>query len=343
MLALVGMATGTLFLAGCQSRNNEADNPNRVGVAGAGRKVTIGFLVSDKNLAWYSTQIKAAEEKCKELNCEIASYEARDTAAMESALTDLAGRRGTAAIIASSNPAIGNDITRVSETYRIRVVTMDVRLTATGPTAEPKYLDKPFVGPDYRVIGNMIAQTGLDEAKKRGWDMATVGVIGVKLNDGFIGLMRARGSEETFEDAGIPANRMFVGQWPQPASAENAQTTAAAQFARGGGVQRWIGFAYNDTSASAIVRAATARGITSENLIVVGATGFGAAAEFAKGDNGFFASVMVSPKKQATTALEMTYEWAAKGVEPDTLPIFQEPIVITRENYQAVLKEEGLL
>lgn len=341
--ATLAMVLVTLPLVGCGARG-AGETPDTLERMGARKKaIKIGFITSDNELKWYSVQIDAAKEKCKELNCEVIPVQARTEQEMESALTALAGQEARAVLVAASNPALGDRIVGLAEKYRLRLMCVDSRLTSTGMGGEVKYLDQPFVGPDYREVGNKMGHALLEEMTKRGWNIAEVGVVAVRIDSTLEGTMRARGAQEILDEAGISPSKVFAAQWPFPQSSENAVTTAAGLFRRGAGTQKWVAFGYNDTAALGITRAAEAAGISADNLIVVGATAFGVAEEFKKPASAFFGSVYVSPKKQAARAIEQVHLWSTGGVEPDTLPRFQESMLLTRENYEAKLKEDGLL
>lgn len=329
------------LLVGCN--NSSADTPMARGRSNT-RELPIGFIVSDLKLPWYATQIRAAEAKCKELNCRIIPKQARSEREVDTALNDIVVEDAVGVIVSAPDPMLGSRIVALTEKYRLRLMTIDVRFTDRNAAGEVKYLDQPFTGPDYRAIGNTMAQTLMDEAKKRGWNLNEVGVVNVRLGAQIEGVMRSKGAEEVLLEAGVPEGQFFTGEWPAPQSSENARSTAAAQFARGGGITKWLAFGYNDTAVAGIVRAAEARGITADNLIAVGATGFGIQKEFASPNpTGFFASVYVSPKKQAEQAVTVVHDWARNDVTADTMPMFQPGVVLTRETYRKQMTEDGLL
>ncbi len=342
-LMTVALLATTPLLTGCNRGPAEAPNMGTAGTSSS-RTFPIGFIVSDLKLPWYSAQVRAAEAKCRELNCRIIPKQARNEKEMDAALNDIVGEDGRGVIVSTPDPMLGSRIVVLCEKYRLRLMTIDTRLTDISPSGETKYLDQPFTGPDYRAIGNTMAQAILDEAKKRNWNMNQVGVVAVRFKNQLEGVMRSKGAEEVLAEAGIPAERMFIGDWPSPQTSENAQSTAATLFGRGGGITKWVAFGYNDTAVGGIVRASEAAGIAPENLIAVGATGFGIQKEFVMpNQTGFFASVYVSPKRQAEEAVTIVHDWARKDVTADTMPTFQPGIVLTRENFQKQMKEDGLL
>ncbi|HUL44865.1 MAG TPA: arabinose ABC transporter substrate-binding protein, partial [Bacteroidota bacterium] len=56
---------------------------------------------------------------------------------------------------------------------------------------------------------------------------------------------------------------------------------------------------------------------------------------------GFFASILLSPRRHGFETSEMLYRWVKDGSEPRK-ETYTTGILITRENFRQVLKEQGM-
>jgi L-arabinose transport system substrate-binding protein len=89
-------------------------------------------------------------------------------------------------------------------------------------------------------------------------------------------------------------------------------------------------------------RATEQRGFTSENVIGVGINGTDCIDELRRKPTGFFGSMLVSAPYEGFRTAELLYLWAKNGTPPP--PDSRTPgIFITRENFEQVLKKEGII
>ena len=107
-------------------------------------------------------------------------------------------------------------------------------------------------------------------------------------------------------------------------------------------VKRWLICGMNDSAVLGAVRATEGRGFNADNVIGIGINGTDCLAEFKNPKpTGFYASVLLSAREHGFKTAEMLYKWVKDGVEPpkDTRTT---GVLINRENYQQVLKEQGI-
>jgi L-arabinose transport system substrate-binding protein len=98
----------------------------------------------------------------------------------------------------------------------------------------------------------------------------------------------------------------------------------------------------NDTATLGAVRAFEGRGLGADNVIGVGINGTDCVAEFRKSTpTGFYASVLMEANLHGFESTERLYKWVTTGVKPDNK--FTGGVLITRENFEQVLKQHGLL
>ena len=111
--------------------------------------------------------------------------------------------------------------------------------------------------------------------------------------------------------------------------------TRAARF------RRWIMLGMNDEAILGGVRAAEGLGLGAADVIGVGIGGSGSAeAEFSKPQpTGFYASVLLSPRRHGYDTAEAMYRWVTAGVRPAPVT-FTDGLPMTRENWKELLAEQ---
>ena len=191
-------------------------------------------------------------------------------------------------------------------------------------------------------IGEAVGQAIVDEAKKRGWDLKTVGAIRVSYDQLPTAVDRVEGAISVLKANGFPADNIFDA--PQAKTdteaALNAATTVLNKHAD---IKNWVAFGLNDEAALGAVRATESVGIAPENVIAVGIGGAESAInEFKKPKaTGFVGTVIISPKRHGyETALNM-YDWVANGKEPEKLILTAGQLAL-RDNYAEVRKQLGI-
>jgi L-arabinose transport system substrate-binding protein len=107
-------------------------------------------------------------------------------------------------------------------------------------------------------------------------------------------------------------------------------------------VKHWLVCGNNDSAVLGAVRALEGRGFTAATAVGVGINGTDCIVEFEKAKpTPFFGSMLLSAKSHGYETTKMMYHWIKDGKEPplDTRTV---GVLITRENFRQVLKEQGI-
>jgi L-arabinose transport system substrate-binding protein len=108
------------------------------------------------------------------------------------------------------------------------------------------------------------------------------------------------------------------------------------------GVKHWLVCSSNDNGVLGAIRALEGRGFAPESCVGVGINGTDCIVELEKAKpTSFYGSMLLSAKAHGYQTCEMMYKWIKDGVEPplDTRTV---GVLITRENFRQVLKEQGV-
>ena len=99
--------------------------------------------------------------------------------------------------------------------------------------------------------------------------------------------------------------------------------------------KRWIILGMNDEAVLGGVRAAEGLGLKPEDIIGVGIGGSGSAeAEFSKPAlTGFYASVLLSPRRHGFDTAESMFRWVTEGKQPAPVT-YTDGLPMTRENWK---------
>jgi L-arabinose transport system substrate-binding protein len=106
-------------------------------------------------------------------------------------------------------------------------------------------------------------------------------------------------------------------------------------------VKHWLVCGFNDNAVLGAVRALEGRGFSAESCVGIGIDGVDCIPEFEKAKpTSFYGSMLLRTRVHGYKTAEMMYKWIKDGVKPpaDTRT---DAVLITRENYQQVLKEQG--
>jgi L-arabinose transport system substrate-binding protein len=301
--------------------------------------VKIGFVVKQPEEPWFQDEWKFAEQAAKEKGFDLVKIGAEDGEKVQSAIDNLGAQGAQGFIICTPDVKLGPGIVAKAAANNLKLMTVDDRLLgADGNPIE----DVPHMGISATKIGEAVGQAIVDEAKKRGWDLKTVGAIRISYDQLPTAVDRVEGAISVLKANGFPAENIFDA--PQAKTdteaALNAATTVLNKHAD---IKNWVAFGLNDEAALGAVRASESVGIAAANVIAVGIGGAESAInEFKKPEaTGFVGTVIISPKRHGyETALNM-YDWIANSKEPEKL-ILTAGQLAQRDNYQAVRKELGL-
>jgi ABC-type sugar transport system substrate-binding protein len=147
---------------------------------------------------------------------------------------------------------------------------------------------------------------------------------------GAVGALRQRGFTTLFDA-------------PQRTSdAEGAFTAAGPVLTAHGRIDRWIVIGLNDESVAGAIRAAEGLSFPPDALIGIGIGGSETAvAELARrAPTGFFATVLLSPRRHGYDTAAMVYRWITTGQRPPDETLTSGTL-IHRGNFRDILAREA--
>ena len=199
----------------------------------------------------------------------------------------------------------------------------------------------PYVGMSASRIGTQQGQTLAAEMKKRGWALEETAVCAITFEELDTARERTDNSIAALKAAGIPAERIFKAPQkttdiPGSFDAANVLLTQHPE------VKRWLILGMNDNAVIGAVRAMEQRGFTADTAVGIGINGTDCIDELRKAKpTPFFGSMLVSATSEGFISAEILYKWIKDGTPPP-LDTRTEGLLITRENFEAVLKKEGI-
>ena len=255
------------------------------------------------------------------------------------AIDSLAANGAAGFVICAPDVRLGPAIVAKAKAAGLKVITVDDRFVG----ADGKFLaEVPYLGMSASKIGQLSGSTIAAEMAKRGWaavDTAACIVTFEELDtarertDGIIGALKA---------AGFPADRIYKA--PQKTTDIPGSFDAAnALLAQKTGVKHWLVAGMNDTAALGAVRATEGQNFAAANVIGVGINGTDCLDELRKpGLTGFYGSIYASAPTEGFQTTEMLYLWVKENKAP-ALDTRVDGQAITRENFETLLKAEGIL
>ncbi len=302
-------------------------------------EVKLGFVVKMPEEPWFQDEWKFADQAGKEKNFTVVKIGAEDGEKALAAIDNLGAQGAKGLVICTPDVKLGPALVARAKANNIKLMTVDDQLV----DGDGKPLsDVPHMGISATKIGEQVGQAIADEAKKRGWDLATVGMIHVSYDQLPTAKDRVDGATKVLEAAGLPAANVFDA--PQAKtdteSALNAATTVLNAHAD---IKHWVAAGLNDEAALGAVRATEAVNIKPEDVIAVGIGGADSAInEFKKSSpTGFFATVIISPKRHGYETSTNLYDWVVNDKAPPAL-VQTAGELAKRDDYSAVRKNLGI-
>ncbi|KAB7644873.1 substrate-binding domain-containing protein [Polymorphobacter fuscus] len=306
--------------------------------ASAPGDIRIGFLVKQPQEQWFQDEWRFARAAARRHGFSLIAIGAEDGDRVLSALNTLYARFAQGFIICAPDPRLGPAIAGFAADTGLKAMSVDDRLT--GADGLP-IAGIPHVGISARKIGALAGAAAAAEAKRRGWPIGETGILRISFDSLETGRERLLGAVEALQAAGYPASAIFSA--PQRTTdTEGAFSAASPVLTARAGIDRWIILGLNDETVVGGVRAAEGLSMAAANIIGVGIGGSEVAiADLAKPrPTGFYASVLLSPRRHGyDTALAM-YEWVGDGRRPPPLTL-TSGTVITRDTYRDLLAREA--
>lgn len=305
---------------------------------GDAQEVKIGFVVKDPQEPWFLDEWKFAEQAAQEKGFTLVKIGAKDGEQLMTAIDNLGAQQAQGMIVCVPDVKLGPAVVARSKANNLKLMTVDDRLVGSdgNPIEEVHHM-----GISAFNIGKLVGSSIMEEAKNRRWNMEEVYAIRISFNELPTAKARTDGATEALLENGfVEANIIDA---PQKYGTEGAFDAANIVIAKNPDVKKWVLFGLNDEAVIGGTRALEGNGFSESDIIGVGIGGSESGInEFIKDQpTGFFATVIISPKRHGyETALNM-YAWIAENKEPDKL-IFTAGEIATRENYQAVRQSLGL-
>jgi L-arabinose transport system substrate-binding protein len=329
---LVASAVGLFGISAC----NKADNAG--GGAGGGSDLKIGFIVKQPEEPWFQLEWKFAQQAADKLGFELIKIGAPDGEKVLTAIDTLAASGAKGFVICTPDVKLGPAIVNKAKVNNLKLIAVDDRfLGADGKPMEKVH----YLGISARKIGENVGQELWKEMQKRGWPMEETAAGMVTFDELETARERTAGAKDALVKAGFPENKIYAA--PQKTTdvpgAFDAVNILLTQHPE---VKHWLFFGMNDSAVMGAVRAAEGRQISADNMIGIGINGTDAITEFEKPNpTGFFGSMLLSAREHGYKTTEMMYNWITKDEEPplDTRTV---GVFITRDNYEKLLKEQGI-
>ncbi len=325
------------LLSGC----GKSSAPALSGEAAAPAKsasVKIGFLVKQPEEPWFQFEWKGADKAAAQYGFEVMKLGVQDGEKTMAAIDNLAVAGAQGFVICTPDVRLGPQIMRRANDKGLKVVTVDDQFVKDGKLMT----EVPYVGMSASRIGAKQGETLAAEFKKRGWTAEDTAVCAVTFEELDTARERTDSSIAALKAAGFPAERIFKAPQkttdiPGSFDAVNVLLTQHAD------VKHWLILGMNDTAVLGAVRAVEGRGFTADTAVGIGINGTDCIDELRKAKpTPFFGSMLASAPQEGFDASAMLYKWIKDGTQPP-LDTRSEGILITRENFEAVLKKEGII
>lgn len=301
-------------------------------------KVRIGFVVKQPEEQWFQSEWHFAERAARDHGFTLIRIGAADGDRVLTAIDNLAAKNAAGFVICAPDPRLGTAIEQRARVNQLKVMSVDDRLI--GPDGKP-IESIPHVGISASAIGRMAGEAAAAEAKKRGWNLRQTGVLRIAYDSLETGRERTFGAREALVRAGVPALHIFDA--PQRTTdTEGGFTAADPVLTRNAALRQWIVIGLNDETVLGGVRATEGLRLGAESVIGVGIGGSGTAdAEFRKGKpTGFFASVLLSPRRHGYDTATAMFKWVTQGIAPPPV-VYTSGVLMNRQNFVRLLAEEG--
>ncbi len=300
-------------------------------------RIRIGFLVKQPEEPWFQNEWNFARQCAEQYGFEAITLGTSDGEKVLNAIDSLHVKQAQGFVICTPDVRLGPAIMAKANACGMKVFAVDDQFVGS----DGSFMNIPYMGISARAIGKMVGQALFDEMQKRGWPLEGTAVCAPTFEELDTVKQRTDGAADALVAAGFPVDRIYrtaerANDVPGAFDAANIVLTQHPD------VKRWLVFSVNDEGVLGAVRAMEGRGYGKETIIGIGIGANTARAEFEKEkDSGFFGTVLISPRRHGFETTEYLYKWIKDGVEPP-MDTRTSGILITRETYEQVMREQGL-
>ena len=241
-------------------------------------------------------------------------------------------------IICTPDVRLGPAIVTRAKRYDMKVFSVDDRFL--GADGKPM-ADVPYMGISAKQIGRVVGRALAEQMQKRGWKMSETAACIPTRDELETARDRTDGAMDALVAAGFPKDQIYSSS-QKTTDIPGGRDAANIVLTQHADVKHWLIAGMNDEAVLGAVRAMENRGFKADDIVGIGIGGDTGKTDFEKPDpTGFYASVLLSPKRHGEETADMMYKWIKDGKEPP-MATFTTGILITRENYKQVMKEQGL-
>ncbi len=328
------LAAPLAFLAGCGKKSADT----AAGPA-APAKIKIGYLVKQPEEPWFQYEWKGADKAAAQYGFELIKIGVPDGEKTLAAIDSLAANGAKGFVICTPDVRLGPAIQAKARAAGLKVISVDDRFVG----ADGKFLEEvPYVGMSASKIGQLSGRTIAEEWKRRGWAAGDTAACIITFDELDTSRERTEGIIAALKEAGFPADRIFRAP-EKTTDIPGSFDAANALLAQKTGVKHWIVAGMNDSATLGAVRATEGNGFKAADVIGVGINGTDCLDELRKpAATGFYGSIYASAPSEGFKTSEMLYFWVKDNQQP-ALDTRIDGLLITRENFEKVLKAEGIL
>lgn len=333
---ITAVLAASVLLFGCKRK--ESSTANSAAPAASSSAVKIGFLVKQPEEPWFQYEWHGAEKAGAQYGFEVIKLGVADGEKVMAAIDNIAVSGAQGFVICTPEVQLGPAIVNRAKQKGLKVVTVDDQFVSDG-----KFMtDVPYLGMSASKIGESQGNALFNEMKKRGWSIDDTAVCAITFEELNTARERTDGSIAALKKAGFPEGKIYKA--PQKTTdipgSFDAGSILLTQHPE---VKRWLILGMNDSAVMGAVRAVEARGFTADTAIGIGINGTDCLDELRKAKpTPFFGSMLVSAPWEGFRTAEILYQWIKDGKAPP-LDTRTEGILITRENFEQVLKKEGII
>jgi L-arabinose transport system substrate-binding protein len=299
-------------------------------------KTAIGFLVKRPEEKWFQDEWRFAQQCADERGFKLIKIGAADGDKVLSAIDNLAAQGAQGFVICTPDVKLGPAIVAKAKAGGLKVFSVDDQLV----DADGKALDVPYMGISARKIGETVGQALAAEMKRRGWAAEETALCAVTFDELETSRERTEGAIAALQAAGFPAAR--IHRVPEKTTdTEGGFNAASVILTQQATVKHWLICSINDEGVLGAVRAMEGRGLGADDVIGIGIGGSTGEEEFKKEKpTGFFATVLLDPKRHGFETADLLYRWIKDGVAPPAVT-YTAGTLVTRDNFRQIRKEQG--
>jgi L-arabinose transport system substrate-binding protein len=325
------------LLAGC-SKPPEAAAKGATSTPTPAARLKLGFLVKQPEEPWFQFEWKGAEKAGAQYGFEVIKLGVPDGEKVIAAIDNLSALGAKGFVICTPDVRLGPAITGQAKQAALKVIAVDDQFI--GPDGK-LMTDVPYLGMSASKIGESAGAALAAEMKRRNWPLDEVGVCVVTFDQLETIRQRTSGAVTALQAAGVPPQRVFkMAQKTQDVPGSfDAATILLTQHPE---IKRWLVCGGNDTAVLGAVRATEQRGLGADTVVGIGINGTDCIDELRRKPTGFYGSMLVSAPFEGFRTAELLYLWVKEGTQPP-LDTRTPGIFITRENFEQVLKKEGII